>query len=74
VCPTNSRQPNNSIVVPHVEPRLLRIAEAATYLGATCWYVRSLIWAGGIPFLKLGKRFVIDRADLDAFINAQKTQ
>ncbi len=55
-----------------VAPRLLRIAEAATYIGATTWYVRTLIWGREIPFLKLGKRFLLDRSDLDHFVDSQK--
>ncbi len=58
---------------PQLEPRLLRIPEAAHYLSATPWFIRSKLWAGEIPFLRLGKRFLIDRADLDSFIDRQKT-
>lgn len=56
----------------NVSPRLLRIAEAAQYLSASVWFVRSLIWNRQIPFLKFGKRLLVDRADLDSFIAAQK--
>jgi excisionase family DNA binding protein len=55
-----------------IEPRLLRISEAAKYLGATPWFVRSLIWARSIPHCKFGKRLLIDRSDLDLFIAAEK--
>ncbi len=53
-------------------PRLLRIAEAARYLGATVWFIRGLIWARQVPYLRLGKRYVIDVRDLDTFIERQK--
>jgi excisionase family DNA binding protein len=53
-------------------PRLLRISEAARYLSATPWLIRSLIWSRSIPFLKLGKRHVIDVRDLDAYVDSQK--
>jgi excisionase family DNA binding protein len=61
-------------VVPSVttQPRLLGIKDAARYLGATVWFVRSLIWAGTVPHLRLGKRHVIDITDLDKFITDQK--
>lgn len=61
-------------VVPSVttQPRLLGVKDAARYLGATVWFVRSALWAGHIPYLTLGKRFVIDIADLDAWIAAKK--
>jgi len=54
-------------------PRLPRIAEAARYLSATTWFIRSLIWSHSIPFLQLGKRHLIDVRDLDAYIDSQKT-
>jgi len=56
------------------EPRLLDIPAAAAYLSCTVWFVRTLIWEGRIPFLKLGKRLLLDRSDLDAFVGAQKEE
>ena len=53
-------------------PRLLRIAEAARYLSATPWFIRSLIWSRSIPFLQLGKRHLIDVRDLDSYVDSQK--
>ncbi len=53
-------------------PRLLGIKAAAHYLGATPWFVRSQLWAGNLPYLQLGKRFVIDVQDLDRFVEAKK--
>lgn len=52
--------------------RLLSIKQAAEYLGATIWFMRTLVWERRIPFLRLGKRIVFDRADLDTFITAEK--
>jgi excisionase family DNA binding protein len=52
--------------------RLLRIPEAARYLGSTISAVRALIWSRELPYVKIGQRYLIDRADLDAFI--QKTK
>jgi excisionase family DNA binding protein len=45
---------------------------AAAYLSCTVWCIRSLIWSRGIPYLKLGKRFLIDRADLDKLVEREK--
>ena len=53
-------------------PRLLRIKQAAEYLSVTPWFVRSLIWSRAIPFLLLGKRHLIDRADLDTYVDRMK--
>lgn len=49
-------------------PRLLTIAQAADYLAATPWAVRRLIWQGALSYVKVGKRFTIQREVLDAWI------
>ena len=41
---------------------------AASMLGCTVRAVRALIWAGHLPHLKLGKRFVIRVADLHSYV------
>jgi excisionase family DNA binding protein len=53
--------------------RGLRIQDAPHYLSATPCFIRSLIARGGLPFVKVGKRFVIDRLDLDRWLDSQKT-
>lgn len=55
-----------------IRPRLLRIPEAAAYLGATNWFVEELVRANSIPFLTVGKYRVIDICDLDAWIEKEK--
>jgi excisionase family DNA binding protein len=52
--------------------RLLTVKGAAVYLNCTVWCIRNLIWSRRIPYLKLGKRFLIDRADLDNFVEEEK--
>ncbi|HEY2495444.1 MAG TPA: helix-turn-helix domain-containing protein [Candidatus Angelobacter sp.] len=54
-------------------PRLLTIRQTAAYANATIWFVRNLIWSRAIPFAKFGNRLLIDRKDIDAYIDAQKT-
>lgn len=53
-------------------PRLLTVKGAAAYLNCTVWCIRSLIWSRRIPYLKLGKRYLIDRADLDKLVEREK--
>ena len=60
-------------VLPEPEHRYLRISEAADYLGATPWFIRTLIWHRAIPFIAMGKRHVLDRQDLDIYVQNQKT-
>jgi excisionase family DNA binding protein len=55
-----------------VTPRLLGVKEAARYVGATVWFVRSVLRAGDLPYSTLGKRFVIDVHDLDKWIERRK--
>ena len=53
-------------------PRLMDIPTAAAYLGAKVWTVRGLIWDRRIKFVKLGKKQMLDRSDLDQFIDSNK--
>jgi excisionase family DNA binding protein len=53
-------------------PRGLRVEQAAEYCGITVSLLRTLIGTGKITALKLGKRHVILKDDLDAFLDAQK--
>ena len=54
-----------------IQPRMLSIPESAVYLGGTIWYVRTLCWAHRIKFARHGKRIVIDREELDRFIEQE---
>jgi excisionase family DNA binding protein len=54
------------------EARLLSIPLAAKYLSCAQWAVRELLWQERVPFIRLGRRYVIDRRDLDAFIEQSK--
>ncbi len=60
---------NESIVILH---RLLTLPEAAHYLGCTIWSVRELIWRGQLPYTRFGKRFQVDRQDLDELVDREK--
>jgi excisionase family DNA binding protein len=53
-------------------PRLLTVKAAAAYLGCAIWAVRSLAYARRVPHVKIGNRTLFDRADLDAYVEAQK--
>ena len=61
--------PKNTVPI---QPRMLGITAAASYVGATEWYIRTLIWERKIAFVRLGKRLLIDRSDLDSFLDLQK--
>ena len=53
--------------------RMLRVREAAEYLGSSPWKVRQLIAHRRIPFLQDGDGpFLLDIRDLDGFIERSK--
>ena len=54
-----------------IVPRLLTIKQAAVYLGAAVWAVREAVWAKELRACKIGRRFVIPREELDAYIDAR---
>ena len=53
-------------------PRLLSQQDAATYLGISYWTLRDLTFRGEVPHVKIGRRILIDRLDLDAYLDRVK--
>ena len=54
--------------------RLYSIKEAALYLGRSVWAVREMIWAGKLPYIKDGRRILVDIYDMDEWIEKNKTR
>ena len=54
------------------EPRLLSQQDAASYLGISYWTVRDLVFRRELPFVKIGRRILVDRIDLDAYLERSK--
>lgn len=48
-------------------PGLLSLPEAAERLGVSVYYVRYLVNVGDIPVQSIGKRYVVNVADVDAW-------
>lgn len=63
---------DNTIRVQGDAPRLLGLKTAAGYLSLSYWTVRELIWRGELPHVRVGRRLLVDRADLDGFIERNK--
>ena len=57
-----------------INKRLYSIKEASLYLGRSVWAVREMLWAGKIPYVKDGKRILLDIHDMDDWIKRSKTQ
>ena len=55
-----------------IEPRLLNLEQAGSYIGRPPQMVRKLVSAGRIPNSSGDRRILIDRADLDRFIDRCK--
>ena len=69
-----------------IRPRLLNMRQAAAYLGCSFWTARDYVLQGLIPAVdmpplrprpgdrqrKTLRRVLVDRADLDAFIESRK--
>jgi excisionase family DNA binding protein len=67
--------PEGSTPLPaFVVPRLLRIQDAARYLSATTWQVETLLREKTIPSFVLGKRRVIDRLELDRYVERRNAE
>lgn len=55
-------------------PRLYGLRDAATYLGISYWTIRDLIDRQALPAVRIGRRVMLDVADLNRFIEANKSQ
>lgn len=67
-----SEDPNGSLPA-IVVPRLMRIQDAAKYLSATTWQVETLLREKIIPSFVLGKRRVVDRLELDRYVERRNS-
>jgi excisionase family DNA binding protein len=67
--------PDGSATLPaFVVPRLLRIQDAAKYLSATTWQIETLLREKTIPSFVLGKPRVIDRLELDRYVERRNAE
>jgi excisionase family DNA binding protein len=67
--PAKPRTARSSPASSEITPRLLTIKQAAVYLSCAVWQIRTLLWSKEIAHIKLGKKFLIDRNDLDSYID-----
>ena len=52
----------------------MRIQDAAKYLSATTWQIETLLRENRIPSFVLGKRRVIDRLELDRYVERRNAE
>jgi excisionase family DNA binding protein len=55
-----------------IPARCLNVREAAQYIGATVWFVRTAVWENKLKSVKFGSRLLFPREELDRFIDAAK--
>ena len=55
------------------ERRLLDLKATAALLGRSVYSVRELIWARQLPVVRTGRKIWVDIADIDRFIEENKT-
>ncbi len=48
--------------------------QAAAYAGLSYWTIREVALRGNFPIVRVGRRVLIDRKDLDAWLEASKEQ
>lgn len=52
--------------------RYMDIKQAALYTSSHPWAIRSLIYARAIKFSRLGRKYILDRNDIDDYMNEIK--
>ena len=52
--------------------RLYSIKELVKEIGGTTWFWRTQIWDGQLPYVQVGRKMLIDRNDIEAFIQKHK--
>lgn len=55
-------------------PDLLDLVAAGEYLHGTEWLMRRLVQERRIAYLKVGRRVLFSRQDLDAFLESNRTE
>lgn len=70
---TKESKNTNTVSGPLIIPRCLRIKHVAQYyICATNWRVEEMLRNGEVRFFWVGKAKVVDRQDVDGWIEAQK--
>ena len=59
-------------MAPQIQPALLSVRDAATYLGRSEQSIQHLIFSHELPVVRVGRRVHLDRRDLDLWIEKNK--
>ena len=56
------------------QARRLSVEQAAPVLGVSVYMVRALVRQRRLPYYRVGRRIVLDRADLEQFLQAHRVE
>jgi len=70
--PRKDKAVSRALDSPSHARRLFSVQESAAYLGVSVWTMRGLGWNREVPEVKIGRRTLFDREDLDRFIEQCK--
>ncbi len=62
----------SSTVIPFVGPRMFSIEKAAEYICVSVDVMRDMVRERKIPYVPNGRRYTLDRLDLDRWIEKTK--
>lgn len=64
----------DNLIAQKINKRLYSIKEASIYLGRSVWAVREMIWAGKMPYVKDGRRVLLDIRDMEVWVEQNKSR
>jgi excisionase family DNA binding protein len=64
--------PQTAAPAPTADSPYFTVSEAAVFLRARRWTIAAAIREKKLPYIRMGKKFALLRADLDAFALANK--
>jgi excisionase family DNA binding protein len=67
-------QPTTQLKTAGIMPRMLSIPQASAYAACAIWAIREAVWSKELRAIKLGRRYVIAREDLDAFLTRKLSE
>lgn len=63
-----------TVITPRRQARRLSAEQAAPVLGVSVYMVRSLIRQRRLPYYRVGRRIVLDRDDLEQYLQAHRVE
>jgi excisionase family DNA binding protein len=55
-----------------VNKRILTLKECVEEYGVSLWFWRRMLWDGALPFIRVGRKQLLDRRDIEKFLESRK--